>query len=492
MTRFSFLSLSLFLISFGLAAQQSVSIGPGAPDTDAVLLLIGNGNQGLIIPKVSTNGAFGKAGMLVFNTTDNQVYYHNGTGWSSLGGSSVTLSGDVSSSNLGVITVTGLRGKALPALPSSTQALVYNGTDWVFQTLGAGGGVTNVTASAPISVASGTTTPAISISQANASSNGFLSSADWNLFNNKIGSIPTLGGDISGTLPAVSVDRLKGSSISGAIPAAGQVLQFNAGVWTPTTLATGGTVTSITTGSGLSGGPITTTGSISLSSTTVNAGTYGSNANIPTFTVDVQGRLTGASNIPFTPGMVNPMTTTGDLILGTASGAPSRLAIGGNGQVLTSNGLTATWQNLAGGGTITGVTAGSGLTGGGVTGTVSLGLLSGASNGQILKWNGSSWALATDDVGGGGVPTLNAGNILIGDGTSNSQSGISGDLTMTSPANFQIAANAVTTTEISDNTIANADISPTAGIAVSKLAPGTASQVLQTIGGIPSMVFPMP
>lgn len=63
---------------------------------------------------------------------------------------------------------------------------VWNGTAWtVVSTSGGSGTVTNVTANAPISVANGTTTPALSISQANSTTNGFLSSADWNTFSNK-------------------------------------------------------------------------------------------------------------------------------------------------------------------------------------------------------------------------------------------------------------------------------------------------------------------
>ena len=46
------------------------------------------------------------------------------------------------------------------------------------------GVVTSVSGTSPIS-SSGGTTPAISISQAGASTNGYLSSTDWNTFNSK-------------------------------------------------------------------------------------------------------------------------------------------------------------------------------------------------------------------------------------------------------------------------------------------------------------------
>lgn len=74
---------------------------------------------------------------------------------------------------------------------------------------GSGGTVTSVSGTAPISVATGTTTPAISISQASSTTDGYLSSVDWNTFNGKQSDL-SAGATINGIVyPATNLQTLQ-------------------------------------------------------------------------------------------------------------------------------------------------------------------------------------------------------------------------------------------------------------------------------------------
>ena len=73
---------------------------------------------------------------------------------------------------------------------------------------------------------------------------------------------------------------------------------------------------------------------------------------------------------------------------------------------------------FVGGGTLTGVTtaSGSGLTGGGSSGTLNLSLIHTCAAKQVLQWNGSAWACAS--AGTGTITGVTAGTDLTGGGTS--------------------------------------------------------------------------
>lgn len=110
-----------------------------------------------------------------------------------------------------------------------------------------------------------------------------------------------------------------------------------------------GTVTSIATTSDLTGGPITTSGTIGLANTTVTAGAHGDASHVATFTADAKGRLTasGTTAIQITESQVTNLVTdlagkqaTGSYVTGltgdvTASG-PGNVAA-----TLSSTGVSA-------------------------------------------------------------------------------------------------------------------------------------------------------
>lgn len=135
-----------------------------------------------------------------------------------------------------------------------------------------------------------------------------------------------------------------------------------------------------------------------------------------------------------------------------------------NGQVLKFQNGNVAWQDDLlgegnGGGDITAVIAGAGLTGGAQSGEATLSLAnggvtqthlaaSGAANGHVLKTNGSSLFWGPDQTGGpgSGIDGVTAGTGLTGGGTTGN---VTISIANSGVANAQIANGAVTTSKIS-------------------------------------------
>ena len=168
-----------------------------------------------------------------------------------------------------------------------------------------GGTVTSVTGTAPIS-SSGGNTPAISISQATTSTNGYLSSTDWNTFNNK---------QAAGTYV---------NSVSG------------------------------TTGRITSTGGVTPV--IDLASGVATAGTTGSSTLIPVITIDTYGRVTTITTASNPQGTVTSVSGTGTVsgisLSGTVTSS-GNLTLGGTLDLSSPPAIGGTAANLITGTTIT-------------------------------------------------------------------------------------------------------------------------------------------
>ncbi|MDP3723296.1 MAG: hypothetical protein Q8R91_07360 [Candidatus Omnitrophota bacterium] len=113
-------------------------------------------------------------------------------------------------------------------------------------------------------------------------------------------------------------------------------------------------------------------------------------------------------------------------------------------------------QLLASAGTITGVTAGNGLTGGGTSGTVTLNVGAGTTANKIVQLDATG---ALPAVSGANLTTLNASNLA---------SGAVPDARLS--AAVSLLGQTIDSAELVDGTIVNADLSDTAAIADTKLA----------------------
>jgi hypothetical protein len=144
------------------------------------------------------------------------------------------------------------------------------------------------------------------------------------------------------TTDAMTINTNGSVAFNGQVGTAGQVLQSNA--TSAPTWVTAGTVTSVNASVpsflSISGNPITSSGTLAI--------TYSGTA------LPIANGGTGQTTASAAFNALSPITTVGDLILGNGTNTATRLAIGANGYVLTSNGTTASWAANSGSGISTG------------------------------------------------------------------------------------------------------------------------------------------
>jgi trimeric autotransporter adhesin len=198
----------------------------------------------------------------------------------------------------------------------------------------------------------------------------------------------------------------------------------------------GGTVTNVATAAGLTGGPITTTGTIGLAATNLLPTTACAANQVPQWNGSAwicaaAGGTGTVTNVGTGTGLTGgPVTTSGTIAADTTylqRRVSGTCAAGSSVRTINADGTVVCETDDVGAGTVTSVATGAGLTGGPISGSGTVSVANagitaamlagnGCASGQLLKWNGSAWACANDvDTSSGGtVTSITAGGGLTG------------------------------------------------------------------------------
>jgi hypothetical protein len=185
---------TLVFLSWQLSAQVAISTDLSAPDNSA-MLDVKSSSKGMLVPRMTVaqrNAISNPANGLLIYCTDNNQYYSYKTGGAVNSWIMVSTQWNSATSTGPDIYFAGGKvglGNSIPQYPldvagdiNYTGSLRMNGLPVSF-------GVSDVTAVSPLTSTSFIgNSRNLSITQANASTSGFLSNTDWNTFNNKVSS----------------------------------------------------------------------------------------------------------------------------------------------------------------------------------------------------------------------------------------------------------------------------------------------------------------
>lgn len=343
-TRIGVVTLTSLDVTDALGYTPPEPDGTGATGTWAISV---TGNAATVTNGVVTTGSYSDPSWITALAGAKIV--------GDIAGNAGTVTNGVYTTDVGTVTNTMLAGSiANDKLVNS--AITINGTPTSLGGSVSVGTITEVSGTAPIS-STGGTTPAISISQSSASTDGYLSSTDWNTFNSKTSN--------TGTVTSVAATAGTGISVSGSpITTSGTLTITNTApdqvvslTGAGTTAVTGtypnftitsddqfdGTVTSVAasagTGISVSGSPITSSGTITITNTApdqvvslTGAGTTAITGTYPNFTITSDDQFDGTVTSVSGTGSVNGITLSGTV---TESG---NLTLGGT---LSNVSLTA-------------------------------------------------------------------------------------------------------------------------------------------------------
>ena len=298
-------------------AKALFYVTPNTTITQAVALTINQDSTATFANTVTANGV-----LLTGNTgTVTSVAATAGTGIS-VSGSPITTSGTLTITNTAPDqTVAFTNGTGISVTGTYPNFTVTNTAP------SSGGTVTSVTGTAPV-VSSGGTTPAISMAAANTTTNGYLTSTDWNTFNGKgSGTVTSVAQSFTGGLISVAGSPITSSGTLALTVAgtSGGIPYFSSGTAWASSAAL--TQYGVVYGGGAGAAPVATaagtTGQV-LTATTSGAPTWANPATSGTVT------SVGLSAPAMFTVTGSPVTSSGTLAL-SYSGTALPLANGGTG-----------------------------------------------------------------------------------------------------------------------------------------------------------------